>query len=44
MRKFISLKIELLFIIAFVLSLAFNYSNKFFIKTYKVNLEDNLKK
>lgn len=43
MKKFISLKTELLFTIAFVVTLASIILTSFFIKTYKVNLEDNLK-
>ena len=43
MKKFISLKTELLFTIAFVVSLASIILTSFFIKTCKVNLEDNLK-
>jgi signal transduction histidine kinase len=43
MRKFINLKTEVLFIIAFVLIVASIILTSFFIKTYKVNLEDNLK-
>jgi methyl-accepting chemotaxis protein len=43
MKKLISLKTGLLFIITFVVSLASIILTSFFIKTCKVNLEDNLK-
>jgi hypothetical protein len=45
MKKFINLKTELLFIfiIAFMLTLVSIILISFFIKTYKVNLENNLK-
>jgi signal transduction histidine kinase len=43
MKKFISLKRELLFIIAFVLIISSVILTSFFIKIYKVNFEDNLK-
>jgi signal transduction histidine kinase len=43
MKKLISLKTELLFIITFVVGLTSIILTSFFIKTYKSNLEDNLK-